>query len=369
MTYEDAAASSALPCPADLLRPAMLPTPLIYACEAAMDRRYCQDLHRTARQALVGILTHFNLKTPDEPVFASRDRLLERSRLGSQPTLRRGLQELEAQGYITREQTKTWGRAAFGRFARSHIWLTTKARIMLGLAPSPASADSTPKDEQPKSSQGTYSQGPAITVSDGKQRELTPPSLQPMGQLQARQRNVKEGRAGGSSERDTRYGIANELVPLIQLGVLRNQVFMLMKVARDHGHPQQLGAVVRVLWTHLVKVAEEGGSVVGYLITMLKKARDYANLDRIRLQPEQGRFTAAAREHLEAKLPTLLDRGNGLQVFNRQGQLVGVMERTGAASGWIRNERGVDPVNLHTVHAWVEGDLILRGAGQGSEWD
>ena len=108
------------PCPAIPSIPAprvrYLPAPLIRARVAALDPLNCLDLARTARMALYGILAFFDIRRPTEPIWPKRETLCAEAMLGSQPTLYRGLAQLEQMGYITREQCRLRNSDQFGQF-------------------------------------------------------------------------------------------------------------------------------------------------------------------------------------------------------------------------------------------------------------
>jgi len=114
-------------------RPRFLPTPLINARAAVLNRQFCQDLSRTARKVLYGVLAFYTLGHPEKPIFAFRETLLPETLLDSRASLYRGLQEAEDKGYLRREQVRTWGSRCYGQFSRSHIFLLDKALVMLGL--------------------------------------------------------------------------------------------------------------------------------------------------------------------------------------------------------------------------------------------
>lgn len=114
-------------------RPRHLPAPLINARAAVLNRQFCQDLSRTARKVLYGVLAFYTLGRPDKPIFAFRETLLPETLLDSRASLYRGLQEAETKGYLRREQVRNWGTRCYGQFGRSHIYLLEKALVMLGL--------------------------------------------------------------------------------------------------------------------------------------------------------------------------------------------------------------------------------------------
>jgi hypothetical protein len=113
--------------------PRFLPAPLINARAAVLNRQFCQDLSRTARKVLYGVLAFYTLGHPEKPIFAFRETLLPETLLDSRASLYRGLQEAEDKGYLRREQVRTWGSRCYGQFSRSHIFLLDKALVMLGL--------------------------------------------------------------------------------------------------------------------------------------------------------------------------------------------------------------------------------------------
>lgn len=145
-------------------RPRFLPAPLINARAAVMNPLFCQDLSRTARKALFGVLSFYTLGRPDKPVFALRDTLLAETFLESRSTLFRGLQEAEDKGYIRREQVRNWGRRSYGQFSRSHIYLLDKTLLMLGLA-SPRILSTSPVSTQASSIEDEQHTGVGVSPS------------------------------------------------------------------------------------------------------------------------------------------------------------------------------------------------------------
>lgn len=354
-----------------------LPAPLIRARAEAMNPRNCLDLNRTARQALYGILAFFNIRKPGEPVFASRENICAEALLGSQPTLYRALAYLVTKGYIRREQGRRYAKETYGQYSVSRIWLEDKALQLLGLASAQAQDDTQAAQEDGsarKKGKGVASpnadspQGPSIN-SRGRLQEN---ELSPRLQLSTKEQPPKLANAGNGEKRggessgkgiDPKTRLPVELLRLIDLGLSRGRICLLMKQAREHGNCGMLGAVVSLVWPQISKL--RGVAVFAYLSKLVKQRKDYTRLLKIQDQYEdKNRMPQHLAERLSQKIPAFLERSKGMVLVNRAGKLLGSVTKH-ASGGFVEmyDERGVRrmmPVNPRLIEMWEEGEVILR---------
>ena len=295
-----------------------LPAPLIQARSTVFERFACLDLNRTARQAMYGLLAFFNVRKPDQPIWANRDSICKESLLGSVQTLYRGLAELETHGYIVREQIRRASRQSYGQFSYSYIWFTVKARVLLGLpvtrrenrVPETADCDDDPieaweaigeweddgswhdgsnETAEPAAIQRSYGRtppkqiyphGPSLTVRDRIQegeRTLTPQlSRKEQPEQQHCQPDKAEVSGGFQEKIAEKSRLPKDVTPLLGLGVSKPRICMLMRLAREAGKQGMLGDVIRVAHTSIAHL--RGTPVFLYLKKMISQPADYTSI-------------------------------------------------------------------------------------------
>lgn len=384
-------------------QPRFLPAPLINARAAVLNRQFCQDLSRTARKALYGVLAFYRLGHPEQPVFAYRDKLQAETLLDSRSSLYRGLQEVEEKGYLRREQIRSRGATCYGRYSRSHIFLLDKALVMLGLEPPrrtwEAATDPTPAEKdmqgsandpvievwegdrdnwqddgsewedgsapQDPASSATYPQGPCTTVVHRLLEGEPTLNLQLKGQLPTRS---APGSPYPVKDSDKEVGkkrrLPNDVLPLReQLGVSQTLIFSLMSFARSQGHQGKLGTVVKLFWRHIE--ALKGRSVYAYLRKILSQKRDFTRMLSVQESESlDGCLQPDAVRRLEDKLTSLLARADGWQVRNAKGDVIGTFHSNGCSghiAGFdsIRGRYAI-PANARLMQALEEGRLMMR---------
>lgn len=378
-----------------------LPKVLVRARTAALDPYNCLDLDRTARMSLFGILAFYDRHKPLDAVFARRETLLAETMLGSLPTLFRGLATLEGKGYITREQWRRRSRAEFGQYSISRIWLTRKAQLLLGL-PVPAVLDEAEQHKMDEEAMAwgelptvrvddgsaslpehqvleeggltevdaVYQQPPSLRMRDRKQESQHSPELQLLTEEQPLSASGKSEPAGGvgesSTQTDRKTRLPAELVPLMELGVSKSRICLLMRFARQAGNAGKLGHAVKLVWNRICNLP--GKEVFAYLSALIRQPRDFARTLAIQAS-DPATITASEGQRLTEKLRDLIDRYAGMEVIGKAGRLLGIL-RTSGETGYIdgHDERGVRrtmPANLRFVKAVEEGYLLLRPARTG----
>lgn len=306
-----------------------LPLPLIEARAHVFDPLTCLDLNLNARRVLFGILTFVRIKTPTTEIFPRRDTLRAEALLESNSTLYRGLAMLEQKGYITRAQSR---KLRDGRFYLSPIYLTVKALVLLGLA-------------------DFIHSSPSSKMRGGhKEKELAKKS-------QSIQKTTGGPDSSKNNEIDRATRLPVELVPLLDLGVKRSAVCMLMAKAKAVG--ARLGDVLQVVAGNIAEL--RGREVVGYLASMLGKNVDFAWVAR---EARQAKVTAQTDVLAQEKLSTLDGRYDGYEVHGADGSLLGVFEAASSPGqlALIRSANGSAPVNLRFARAWVDGKVRLSPA-------
>ena len=373
-----------------------LPAPLIQARSTVFDRFACLDLNRTARHAMYGLLAFFNIRKPDEPIWAYRDSICKESLLGSVQTLYRGLAELETHGYIVREQIRRKASQTYGQYAYSYIWFTVKARALLGL-PVPSHESQGPEStadlddpieaweavgeweddgswreasneaRQPAvirrsyrgtSSKAAYPHVPSLTLRDRIQegeRTLTPQlsKKEQPGEPPCQTDGSKvSGDFQDKAAQKTR--LPKEVMPLLALGVSKPRICLLMRLARDAGKQGTLGDVIRVAQTSIAKL--RGTSVFLYLKKMLSQSTDYAWIARTMSEKSDESAKVTTRKaRVEQKSVEL----EGRSFATRDGQIRVFVQAKGMLKVLdARRGTGYRPMDAAFLDALDEGRLI-----------
>lgn len=291
-----------------------LPAPLIAARAAAFDRLNCLDLSLTARRVLYGCLTFLSIRNPRKAIFPRRDTLRAESLLQSEPTLYRGLKQLEEKGYITRGQDRN---ARTGKFHLSPIALTDKALALLGL-------------------DRVIHKSPPIKMRDGHiEKELT--------------KDEQSLQKTAVPEIDRKTGLPAELLPLLEQGVTKGAVCWLMKLARANG--KRLGDVVAAVWRKVGVLRSR--ELVAYLAAMIGKDLDFRWLARANAADAEADAVARCLASLDA-------RYDGYAVIGKGGEVVGIFEASRSGEHVIRTNGGGIPVNLRFAQAVQDGRVLLR---------
>lgn len=373
-----------------------LPAPLIQARSAVFDRFACLDLNRTARHAMYGLLAFFNIRKPDEPIWAYRDSICRESLLGSVQTLYRGLAELETHGYIVREQIRRKASQTYGQYAYSYIWFTEKARALLGL-PVPSREGQRPESsadlEDPieaweaigeweddgswrdvsneasppavirrtygrTPSEPAYPHEPSLSLRDriqGSEPTLTPQlskKEQPEAPPCPTEASARSGIFPEKPARRTR--LPEDVTPLLALGVSKPRICLLMREAREAGKQGALGDVIRVAQASIAKL--RGTPVFLYLRQMISQPTDYGWIAKT-MSEKSGASARAARsaDRIAQKAVEL----EGRSFATRDGQVQIVVEAKGMLR--VRDARrgtGYRPMDAAFLDALDEGRLV-----------
>jgi hypothetical protein len=277
---------------------------------------------------LYGALTFLSIKNPGKAIFPRRDTLRAESLLQSEPTLYRGLADLERKGYITRDQSRN---SRTGKFYLSPITFTEKALVLLGLTK-------------------VIHKGPSSTMRDGHiKKELTKSG-------QSLQNTTGKPDSDEENPIDRKTGLPTELVPLLDLHVGKAAICWLMREAKRYG--KRLGNVVSTV-KHRIQTLR-GREVVSYLKSMIVKDLDYAWIAAAKAKDDAAHSNEMAANQA---LASLNQRYNGFEVVRRDGMAIGVFEACANGTSVVRGSNGSMPVNLRFAQAYLEGEVLLRPSG------
>lgn len=302
-----------------------LPSPLITARAAAMHRLNCLDLNLTARRVLYGILTFVTINNLKREIFPRRETLRQEAMLGSDATLYRGLATLEDFGYITRSQKR---QTRTGKFYLSPILLTDKAVLLLGL-------------------KELIHEYRSIKVRDGQYKEHTkePQSLQ-----------KPSSNADPANAIDPETKLPVQVTPLLQLGVKKSAICMLMAKAKANG--KRLSDVTKAVWHNLYRL--RGREVVAYLSYLLEQDRDF---ERKAKELDAHQREAMQQQRYRHTLEMLDVRYDGWRVITATGQTIGTFICREFSSPRVEQMRegrlATLPVNLAFAERFAEGEVRL----------
>ena len=298
-----------------------LPSPLIAARAAAMHHLNCLDLDLTARRTLYGILTFVTVSNLKREIFPRRETLRQEAMLGSEGTLCRGLGKLEDKGYITRQQKR---QTRTGKFYLSPILLTEKAILLLGL-------------------KELIHKHRSVKIEDGQYKERTkePQSLQ--------KSSSKEDPANAI---DPTTKLPSEVTPLLQLGVKKSAICMLMAEAKANG--KRLGVVMKAVWHNIYRLKNR--EVIAYLSYLLKQDRDFESRAKdVDLELTKQRY--------QNTLIGLDSRYNGQKVVSSKGQTIGTFVCPSESAARVEQYQNgrllVLPVNLSFAIKFAEGEIRI----------
>ncbi len=254
-------------------------------------------------------------------LFPRRETLRQEAMLGSEGTLYRGLSKLEAKGYITRSQKR---QTRTGKFYLSPILLTEKAVLLLGL----------------KELIHKYR---SVKMEDGHYKEHNK-------ELQSLQKSSSNADTADAIDQETK--LPTEVSPLLQLGVRKSAICMLMTEAKANG--KRLGIVMKAVWHNIYRLRDR--EVVAYLSYLLKQDRDFAC--RAKEHDEQ-----IIQQRYRNTLEGLDSRYNGCQVLNNLGQSIGTFVcsdgGTPRLERYENGRRSVSPVNLNFAIRFAEGKVRI----------
>lgn len=306
-----------------------LPRAIVNARAAARHPMNCLDLRNSSKRVLHAILAFYNLKTK-EAIFPFRKALaLEADNMG-ESTLRHHLSILEEKGYIVRlpqrHKPRTAG-ADWGKFSVTPIQLTQKALILVGL-------------------DRLIHKTTTLESSDGKKkREHT---------KEKKQSSVKNTIPGTSNSKpqdpvDRATKLPKDLLPLLDRGMTRQQIFKLMGKATRQG--KRLSSVYSFRAGRIATLDLQGNDAYSYLSSLIDENVDFDYLAR-----ETQKANEVADKDARAKelLATLDHRYDGYLV-EINGQAVGTLRVSSAnpAETWIESAAGdwVRPMNLSVARS------------------
>jgi len=212
-----------------------------------------------------------------------------------------------------------------------------------------------------------FPQGRSLNVIDRIHEGERTPGLQLLTGEQPLHAQSKTERPGGAGESlaktDGKTRLPAELVPLMELGVSKARICLLMRIASQAGNAGKLGDAVRLVWGRIC--SKRGKEVFAYLAAVVRQPRDFARTIMIQA-PDPATVTASEGQRLGDKLRDLLSRCGGMEVIGRAGRLLGILRASGDA-GYIEgyDQAGVRrtmPANVRFAKAVEEGALLLRPA-------
>lgn len=313
----------------DSIKHRALPAPIVRAMELSFNPLLCQDLKMNARRVLAGILSHIRYNDPKHHIYPSQETLMASAKVGSTPTLNRGLKELQDKNYLTREQVRQLGHRCpihRGRFYFAHIWLTDKALEMVGLL----------KNSVVQYPEKKVIHIPRSTKMSNGIEENTPESKRTV---------LTENSEARSSEIDKSTHLPKPLLPLLELGLEKPQVCHLMKLCKDK--PFRLQDVMKSCWQSVVAAT----SPVAYLTAMITKKVDYAYVAKSLVDDQ----TKKEDNKEDRMAQSAFVKRDGWMAVNEDGDWLGTIESPWhegiavdsvvATIRWA-GSNGAEPINL-----------------------
>ena len=242
--------------------PIALPVELVQAQLLCFEKTAVIDLGRTARAALSGILSFISLRNLNQKIWPKRETLRVQARLNSESSLYRGLAELTAKGYISRERQLHHSRN--GRFHVSRIGLTEKAIGLLNL--NPKKIIHTP---------------PSGKMRDGHMNDLV--NNPPSNEETPGARNLLKQEVLHKTALDPNTRLPKPLVKLTGLGLTPKCICWLMRLAKQH--QKRLESVMNHAWPYLLPLTDKGGQIIkAYLRKLITKKQFRLNQDHTQIE-------------------------------------------------------------------------------------
>lgn len=320
----------------------VLPKALINAQAATKHPHNCMDLKKGGRRALSAILAFFNLKTR-AAIFPSREVLAREAGISVQ-TLHRDLAELEAREYIVRKPQKHKSVATgynAGKFWIAPIELTQKALVLLGLEKVIHSEPSL------KMRDGSY-----IDKEHTKEKQSSLKNTIPSGSTPE-----KSPMQVNEIDRETR--LPKDLLSILDRGVSKTGIFLLMKLARMN--KKRLSDIVTYRLPRIDVLRLQGRALFSYLRELIVANVDFAYLAQDVRHDRQEAEDLQAAKALQQRLHRHCD---GYEI--RKGEkLIGVFHAASNPDdcGRIEMENGSTPLNLKAALAMLKAKLFLCPPG------
>lgn len=317
----------------------VLPRALINAQAATKHPHNCMDLKKGGRRALHAILAFYNLKTK-AAIFPYREALAHEASVSVQ-TIQRDLAELEVREYIIRQPQKHKSAAAgpnAGRFWIAPILLTQKALVLLGLHEVIHNPPST------KMRDGIY-----IDIEHTKEVQSSSKNTIPPG-------SPSDKLPKQADEIDPATRLPKDLVQLLDRGVSKSGIFLLMKLARTHG--KRLSDIVAYRISRIDALALQGRALFSYLRDLAVANVDFAHLaGQARVQQDNDEKLNEAKA-LQQRLHRHCD---GYEIC-KENVVIGIFRASVNAEdcGRIEMEGGSRPLNVRTALALLRSGIRFR---------
>lgn len=316
----------------------VLPKALINAQAATKHPHSCMDLKKGARRALSAILAFFNLKTR-AAIFPSRQVLAQEAGVSIQ-TLHRDLAELETREYIVRQPQKHKSTAAgfnAGKFWIAPITLTQKALVLLDLEKVIHNEPSLKLRD-----------GPNIDKEHTKEKQSSLKNTIPAG-------SANDKRSATGNEVDSKTRLPKDLLPILDRGVSKTGIFLLMKLARLNN--KRLSDIVTYRLPRIDALKLSGRALFSYLRQLAFANVDFAYLASDTRHEQNHIDEVHAAKALQQRLHRHCD---GFEV--RKGdKLIGIFHAASSAEecGRIEMAGGSTPLNLKAALAMLKSKITL----------